>query len=365
VLTLVGGQVLVAGRFVPADVRIEGSRITSVDRGLPAEGEIVACHDRYIVPGLVDLHVNGAGGRTFAADVDEASYEMIARAHASTGTTAICPTITSAPPDRMLAAISLAADLCDRDVAGAARFVGIHVEGPFLAPAMRGGHPAEHLLAPSVELAEEIVVAGRGWVRMVTIAPELEGALPVIQLLAAAGVHVSAGHTDAGGDAMYAAMARGLTGVTHVFNEMPPMSARDPGPAGVVLGSELYAGLIGDDFHLSRDTTRAVLRTRPYGHTYLATDAARMCRSHDDDRESPGPNHLSTMVRHLIRYLETPTEAAVGMATEVPARLLRLAGQGHIRPGAVADVLVIERFKVDAIVLRGNLIERWPNFGRL
>jgi N-acetylglucosamine-6-phosphate deacetylase len=384
-LVLANGSVLVAGRFVPADVVVEGSRIVSIEHGASADGEVVDCRGRFVVPGLVDLHVGGGGGRTFSIDVDEESFGLVARAHGSSGTTALCPTIAAAAPDTMLAAIALAADLCERPIPGGAEFVGIHLDGPFLAADRCLAHIAAHVRPPSLELARKLVEAGRGWIRLVTLAPELDGALPVIRYLASEGIHVSAGHTGADADTMYTAMAAGLGGVTNLLHDMEPIAGRAPGPGGVALSSSLHCGLVADLVHLDADVVRTVLATRAAGHTYLVSNAAAPLGTDEVEHRLPGERviardsgcfgpdgeliggttPLSHMVRTLIRELEATVADAVGMASVVPARLIGLRDRGEIRPGAVADLLIIERHRVDSVVLRGQLIESWPNYKRL
>lgn len=382
-LTIAGGSVLVGGRFVTADVVVDQGSIAAIGRGLAPRGEVVDCTDRYVIPGLVDVGARAGGMCSFAENVDDESYACIARAHASSGTTAICPTITSAPPDQMLKAVALAADLCERGVEGGAAFVGVHVEGPFLVsdrtPSSAPVQP------PSLDFARALVDAGRGWLRLVTLAPELDGALEVVRFLSERGVHVCAGHTSADAGAMYAAMAEGLTGVTRLFEDMDPLDARAPGPVGVALASNLYAGVVADLVHVDRDSLAVVLRARPFGRTHLTTAAVPPLGTSVDEFETGGTTlrvvgdachspdgrllgsvtTLSRMVRNLILDLDMPVDVAVAMASAVPAQLLGLRGRGEIRPGAVADLLVIQRYRVDAIILRGELIERFPNYTRL
>ena len=384
-LTLVGGSVFVGGRFLRADVNVEHGAIAAIGDGLERHAEVVDCSDRYIVPGLIDLQAIGGGLRTFSANVDEPSYEAIARAHAATGTTALCVTVVSGPPEQMLDAVALAATLCEKDIPSGSAVVGIHIDGPFLSQQQRGRHAAQHLRAPSLELSQKLRAAGRGWVRLVTLAPELDGALPVIRYLTQNGVRVMAGHTDAGADAMYAAMGQGLAGVTQLFNDMPPLAGGAPGPAGVVFASSLFAGIVGDLAHVNREALAAVVRSRLPGRTYLTTAASALLgtsvHSHEvagetltandgacftlDGRLEGSVTPLSHQVRILIRDLEVPVDEAVAMASAVPASILGLRDRGEIRPGGLADLLVIQRHRVDAIILRGSLLEAFPNYRRL
>jgi N-acetylglucosamine-6-phosphate deacetylase len=381
-VALVGGDVLVSGQFVKANVLIEAGHISSIGGLRPDRGRSVDCSGCQIVSGLVDLQVNGGGGKMFSLDIDQESYEMVARAHAAVGTTALCPTIISGPSEDMLKAVGLAADMCEMEIHEGAAFVGIHVEGPFLAETKRGGHALEHLQKPSLSFAQDLLAAGRGHVRIVTVAPELPGALPVIEYLAGQGVHVSGGHTATDAATLRAAMASGLTGLTHLFNAMEPLTSRAPGPVGVALGSSLYTGVIGDLLHVSVDTLRATFNARPVAQTYLTTDAVGPLGADAQEFELYGTRvtvrdggcytadgvlagtatPLSVMARNLVVVLGMSPEKAYTMASATPCRLLGLPDRGELRPGNVADVLVVKDSRLERVIVRGKFVETWPRY---
>jgi N-acetylglucosamine-6-phosphate deacetylase len=200
-----------------------------------------------VVPGLLDLQVNGVAG----VDITAEPHRMwdVAAALVRYGVTAFLPTvITSTPETRSAAVATLAAGRPDGVPAGAVP-LGLHFEGPMLAPSRKGAHRGHWLAQPSLELVEGWS-AGAG-VAMVTLAPELPGALEVIRALVARGVVVSLGHTAATTSDVEAAVAAGATSLTHLYNAMPPMGHRDPGPVGVALGGvDLTAGVIVDGHHL-------------------------------------------------------------------------------------------------------------------
>lgn len=208
------------------------------------------------VAGLVDLQVNGAAGHDLTSDPDR--MWDVAAALPAYGVAAFLPTVITSDPRVAVRALEVLAGGPPSGWSGATP-LGVHLEGPMLAPSRKGAHPEEWLRAPSAELVD-------GWSRdagvaMVTLAPELPGALDVVELLVGRGVVVSVGHTAASSAEVAAAVEAGATCATHLGNAMPPMSARDPGAVGTVLASDrLVAGLIVDGHHLDPAFVRVAWR---------------------------------------------------------------------------------------------------------
>jgi N-acetylglucosamine-6-phosphate deacetylase len=329
-----------------------------------------------IVPGLVDIQVNGGGGSMFSLQRDAAAYGEVAAAHGRTGTTSICPTIVTGPPDDMLAAVSLAADLCESTATDRARAIGIHIEGPFVDVEMRGGHARQHIAAPDHSLLEELVAAGRGHVRMYSLAPELPGALSLVRWLADRGIRVSAGHTAATAEQLRDSVRSGLTGVTHVFNGMAPLVNRAPGVAGVALSSHLLTGLIGDLLHVSADTVGVVVRAKNPTELYLTTDAVSPLGSESGTFDLYGTRvtvrdggcytdegvlagtatPLLQMVRNMLD-LGVSVDDAFRMATATPASVVgRSSDVGAVQVGAFADLLVLRDMSLVGVFVGGHLL---------
>src|SRR5439155_8001410 len=264
---------IVAGELVAGDVEI-------------ADGAIVACARNgkrgsgIAVPGFVDLHVNGFGGVDFLS-ADARAYARAGEALLETGVTAFRPTFITAPEEELTAALA--------EVANAApgpRVVGVHLEGPFLSPQRLGIHPPEHRRDPDPALLGRLLAAGD--VGHVTLAPELPGALDLVELLHARGVAVSLGHSDATVDEANAAFDRGVRTVTHLFNAMRPIQARDGGLAGAALAREdVDVQLILDGHHLAAETARLAWRVAA-GRLALVTDAGEGA-SLGDGRYRLGP----------------------------------------------------------------------------
>jgi N-acetylglucosamine-6-phosphate deacetylase len=249
---------LVEGRLLPGDVEIADGRIVSF--GLASQnGRGIA------VPGFVDLQVNGFGGVDFL-DSDAEGYRRAGKALLETGVTAYLPTFITSPEDQLLAAV---AEVPETD--SGPRILGIHLEGPFLAPGRLGTHPPLARRDPDPALLERLLAGGR--IRLMTLAPELEGASSLIDLLLRRGVTVSCGHTDATAEEANAAFDQGVQTVTHLFNAMRPLRHRDPGIAGAALAREdVIVQVILDGVHLAPETARLIWAAAA-GRVVLVTDA--------------------------------------------------------------------------------------------
>ncbi|HKA83156.1 MAG TPA: N-acetylglucosamine-6-phosphate deacetylase [Acidimicrobiales bacterium] len=315
-----------------------------------------------VVPGFIDLQCNGAAGVDISTE-PERLWE-VAAALPRWGVTAWLPTVVTSPaPVRSRALAALRSGPPD-GASGppVAVPLGLHFEGPFLAPERRGAHPAEQL-----QPADPALVADEGWSResgvaLVTLAPELPGALDVVRDLVAAGAVVSAGHSSASADQATAAVDAGVTAVTHLFNAMAPLHHRDPGLVGVALTDErLHVGAIADGLHLH--PAAVALAARALGERLcLVTDAvaalgmpagrvplgALEAFATDDgvrlaDGTLAGSDlSLDRAVRNLMAFAGVALPAAVAAATTSPAALLGLDDRGTICPGAVGDLVVLD-----------------------
>jgi N-acetylglucosamine-6-phosphate deacetylase len=320
------------------------------------------------VPGFVDLQVNGFAGVDFLrADAD--GYRRAGEALLESGVTSYLPTLVSAPEAALVAAL--------REVPGDSagpRVLGVHVEGPFLAPGRLGVHLAEARRDPDPALLERLLAAGP--VRLLTLAPELPGAGELIDLLVARGVAVSLGHTDATADEAHAAFDRGARSVTHLFNAMRPFSHRDPGVVGAALArADVTVQIILDGFHLAAETAAFVWRAAA-GRVALVTDAVAGAGVGDGsytlgtvavdvaDGAARGPNgelagSVLTMidaVRNLVA-LGAPLAEAVLAATTVPATLLGEKAVGRLDAGLPADVVVLDdNLEIEKVLVGGRAL---------
>jgi N-acetylglucosamine-6-phosphate deacetylase len=348
--TLGVSAALVDGELLSGDVRLEGDRVVEV--GLPA-----AAGGRIAVPGLVDLQVNGfAGVDLMAADTDE----MRALAHALPrhGVTAFLPTlITAAATDTDRALDRLGEAFATYDGAGA-RCLGVHLEGPYLSPRRLGTHPKEHRRDP--DPAELDAWRQRGDVVAVTIAPELPGALDLVESLAADGVLVSLGHSDATAHEAGLGFDAGARTVTHLFNAMSPLNHREPGLPGAALARpDIVVQLVLDGHHLAPEVVRVVWAAAR-GRVVLVTDATAAAGRPDGRYELAGVdldvtdgavrNNDGTLAGSALTLpaaianavaLGIDTVEALRAVTSAPAALVGRDDIGVLRPGSRADVVVL------------------------
>ena len=256
-------------------ILLEGERVARITTQLetPAPAATLHLPESTLCAGFLDVHVHGAGG----ADVMNGSVDAVAtvaRMLARYGTTRFLATTVTAPVDRILTALDVIADAIEAaPVNAGAAPIGIHLEGPFLSHEKRGVHPTALLQPPSIELFDRFYDAARGHIKLMTVAPELPGALDLIQHAVTRGVRVSLGHSDAVATEARAGIAAGAVSATHTFNAMRGLGHREPGMLGVVLDAdELYAELICDGVHTTPEAVRLWLRMKGLERAILVTD---------------------------------------------------------------------------------------------
>jgi N-acetylglucosamine-6-phosphate deacetylase len=332
-------------------------------REIPANCRVVDFHDGILVPGFVDIHIHGGAGH----DVMEAGSDAlppVERLLASHGVSSYFPTTVTAPMDATLAALGRLADAVEASVPSGdlrARPRGIHLEGPFISHSRRGVHPPENLLAPSATAFDRFWQAARGHIRVLTIAPELPGALEVITEASARGVCVSLGHSDADLNAARAGFAAGARHATHTFNAMRPLDHRDPGILGAVLtDSRLSADIIADGIHVDPVIVQLFLKAKGGDAAVLITDATAATGMPDgryrlgslevevkDGRCMAGgklAGSVLTMdraVRNVMQFAQWHLQQAVRLATLNPARVTGMKKSGVLEAGAPADLVVL------------------------
>jgi N-acetylglucosamine-6-phosphate deacetylase len=383
-MILSAGTVLAADRdLVPGYVVIKQGRIIRVAGGPPPadpdEPDLISFPDGTLIPGLIDLQVNGGAGVDCSRTGPE-GYDALGRYLAATGVTAYLPTIVTGPLEEMRRALDVVAAAMTRRASGPRAaatpvILGAHMEGPYLNPLRRGAHLSQYLRHPSADEFAETLRAGRATLRMVTLAPELEGAEPVVKRLVAEGVVVGLGHTDAGYDDLNAAAQWGGRVVTHVFNAMRGFHHREPGAAGAaLLNSALTVGVIADLIHLHPATLALIAKTAGPGRVLLVTDAvaaAGMERGtyslglQTVELKGGAPRladgtlagsmlQLAGAVRNFASAGGVSLRDAVQSASRIPARLLGLGRKGRIARGCDADLVVLDRSGSVTLTLVGG-----------
>lgn len=353
---LLSAQVLHTGDAVhtPGWVEVQDGRVAALGPGEPPGRP-----DRrapVVAPGFVDVHCHGGGGASFEQATDAAVATALA-AHRARGTTStVASLVTAALPD-LVRQVAFLAGWVERG-----ELAGIHVEGPWLASGRRGAHEESLLAPPRPSDVAAVLDAGRGTIRQVTLAPELPDADAAIALLTSRGVTVSVGHTEASYAATRDAVARGVRGATHLFNAMPPLAHRDPGPVLALLDDErVTCELICDGIHVDADLCSWLLRTQP-GRIALITDAMAaagrpdgsyrlggldvtvtdgVARRSDDGAIAGSTLFLADAVARAAAH-GVPLPDAVAAATAVPARFLGLDA-GTLWPGAAADLVLLDQ----------------------
>lgn len=360
--SFVGARVLTPGGF-EADlcVTVEGERIIAV--GGPPEGEIVGLEGRLLVPGFVDLQVNGGGDVLLNDDPDAATMARIADAHLRFGTTSLMPTLISDQLEKAAAAI---AALNETEIPGV---IGLHLEGPFLSPERKGLHDAS-VFRPMDEAAVALVSSLRRGRMILTVAPEVVPPATIARLTAG-GVIVCAGHSAATYDQVRGALDAGLAGFTHLFNAMSPLESRAPGMVGAALEEpNAWCGVIVDNHHVHPAALKIAIAAKPPGSIILVTDAmppvggasdsfvfggeritCRDGRCANDRTLAGSCLDMATAVRNTVRHLGVDLAEACRMASLYPARALGLDHQiGQIAPGFRADLVALnDRMEVERV----------------
>ncbi|MGO9658431.1 MAG: N-acetylglucosamine-6-phosphate deacetylase [Acidimicrobiales bacterium] len=377
------GRLVGSGRTV--QVGMSGGRVTSV---VEAPGG-ARC---WVAPGFVDLQVNGYGGLDFNSDNLDADQvtELVARQWGQ-GVTSFCPTLVSASEERITSALAVIAEARRTDPLVRHAIPCVHVEGPYLSAedGPRGAHNVAALRPPDLAELERWQRAGDGLVGIVTLAPELPGAVPYVRAASSAGVIVALGHTAANAEQIVVAVDAGARLSTHLGNGCHVMVPRHPNHLWAQLSEDrLQASFIADGHHLPAATLTAMVRAKGVDRSVLVSDSVALAGSapgnygdvsigqdvtlsHDGRLSLTGTSMLAGSVRSLpdcLAWVVTHTDvgltAATRMASANPSRLLGLADRGEVRVGASADLTIFEldekteEFRLEATVVAGHLVGR-------
>ena len=394
-IVIAGGDVVLPDRILThASLVLDGARIGAVEptaRVDSPRATVVSATECYVLPGFVDVHVHGVHGHD-TLDAGEPVAEIAARLP-QYGVTAFCPTTVACPPWALRGVLDqVAASRANRS-SGSARVLPAHLESNFINPEFRGAQPADCLRsldAPASAAREgdfsgrdilDVVAACRSDVGIVTLAPELPGAIELVRALVSAGHRVSLGHSGASLEAAMAAIDAGARHATHLFNRMTPITHRAPGLAGAVLGSESVAAeLICDGYHVHPTISRIAITSKGVGRVMAITDGTagsgltagatarlggRRIRVTDhaailDDGTLAGSTlTMDRAFRTIVTSFGLPVFAASVMCSTTPARELGLDGLGVLAEGGFADVVILDRqFRVVRTFVNGEEVYR-------
>ncbi|MGW7252852.1 N-acetylglucosamine-6-phosphate deacetylase [Streptomyces sp. NPDC054834] len=368
---LAGASVVLPTGTVPdGRVIVEGTTITA---GARPDAEVIDVSGHWLVPGFVDLHNHGGGGASFSGSVDDALKAV--RTHRRHGTTTLVASTVTGEMDFLARQAGLLSELAEQgDIAG------IHFEGPFISPCRKGAHSAQLLRDPDPAEVRKLVDAARGQAKMVTLATELPGGIDSVRLLAEHGVIAAVGHTDATYEQTVEAIDAGATVATHLFNAMPVLGHRSPGPIAALLQDErVTVELINDGTHLHPAALELAFRHAGAARVAFITDAMDAAGV-GDGRYMLGP--LEVEVREGVARLveggsiagstltldrafkravtidRLPVQDVVAALSANPARLLGIDDRaGSLEPGRYADlVLLDEEFDLKGVMRRGEWV---------
>jgi N-acetylglucosamine-6-phosphate deacetylase len=364
---------------------VEGTRIAAIGHRdqirIPAGAVDYVAKDCTVVPGFVDVHIHGAGGHDVMEGTEQA-LDRITSTVARHGTTSIVATTVSASEEETCRSLEGIAryirshETKTENAPLAAEILGIHLEGPFISAARRGVHPEGAITRPSVEILEAFLEASGGLVKILTIAPEIPGAIELIGRAVAAGIVVAIGHTDADYEQARAAIQAGARHAVHMYNAMRPFSHRDPGVIGAILTDpNVTAEVIVDGVHVAGAAIQVLIGCKGFDTVLLVSDGIAATGMPDGPyrlgnfevnvkggvaRNSEGKLGGSTLtldraIRNLVA-LGVTRKDALRMATVLPARRLGLAGKkGILAVGADADLAVLTpELAVAGVMTRGS-----------
>jgi N-acetylglucosamine-6-phosphate deacetylase len=364
-------------------VLVDGKSIlkvgTQTEVDVPSGAKRIDYADSVLAPGLVDLHIHGSAGHDVMQS-DEAGLRRMEEFLAQRGITSYYPTTVAAPLDVTLRSLEWMANSIESSKQGnrRAQALGIHLEGPFLSHVRRGVHLPENLLTPSLEIFDKFWQAARGHVRVMTIAPELTGAVELIAEANKRGVCISIGHSDADLATARAGIAAGARHATHTFNAMRPLDHRAPGILGEVLSNpSVTADVIADGIHVHPTVVRFLLEAKGEEGAVLITDAISAAGMPDGPYQLGGMDvevkdgrvtrdgslagsvlTLDRAVRNVMQFAGWDLQKAVRIASRNPATVSGAKQKGKIQAGAAADLVALtESGGVRATMVRGQMIE--------
>ena len=370
---IINGKVILENSIKELNVFFEDGKITEVSDRIPTDENVIDAEGLYVAPGMIDVHTHGRNG----SDTMYATFKdlnNISVSELKTGFTSFLPTTMTMPAEDIKNAIASGYD--NKDKVEGAKILGMHLEGPFFSVKYKGAQPEECMIAPTVENYLSFAGDHPDFIKKISLAPEIDGALDLIKYLREQNVVVSMGHTDATYEEAVKGIEAGATSGTHTYNAMTPLKHRDPGVVGaVMLHDEVYAELILDGIHVSFPAAKILSKMKGADKLILITDSLEAAMLPDGTYElgnqkvyvkdgqarlksgnlAGSTANLNQCVRNAYKHLDLPLYEAVGYATKNAADHLGLNDYGRIKEGCVADMIFIDDdINIHRVILNGE-----------
>lgn len=371
---ILNGKVILKDQVIDANVFVNGSKITEISKRQPVDETVIDAKGRYVAPGFIDVHSHGRGGSdTMYPTFDD--INTITTASIKSGVTSILPTTMTMSVEETYAAIKNVAENIDK--VDGSRILGVHMEGPFFNKKYKGAQPEEYMIEPTVENYHALTGEYDWAVKKLSLAPEREGCLPLIEYLVKEGVTVSIGHTDATYQQAVAGINAGVTSGTHTYNAMTPLTHRNPGVVGAIMShDQVYAELILDGIHVSFPAAKVLLKAKSLDKVMLITDSIEASGLPDgqyklgnqpvyvkdnaarlkDGTLAGSILALNDAVRNAYKNLDLTINEAVNLASYNPAKNLNLIDLGEIAVNKTADIIMFDDdIRVDFAMVDGKI----------
>lgn len=361
---IINGEIFIGNRFYKGKVLIfENDRIVDiineVDFSKDVEGlEIIDAENNYVVPGFIDLQLNGCGGVLFNDDISEKTLETMYKTNLKYGCTSFTPTLITTSDENILKAISLVEGI-DKEKYGV---LGLHIEGPYISVEKKGIHNPKYIRKADEAIVDRIIESGKENVRIITLAPEkTEG--KIISKLHSAGIGVALGHTNGTYEELKEKEGYGITLATHLYNGMSSFNHRNPGAVGTVFDSDICAGIIVDGFHCHYSAIKSAIKVMGE-RLYLVTDAVSPVGTDmeyfyfegnkvyykdgkcfgEDGTLGGSALTMDAGVRNLVKHCDITLEEAIRMATLYPAKAVKIDDRyGKLQPNYFADIVFLDK----------------------
>lgn len=370
---IINGKVILENSIKELNVFFEDGKITEVSDRTPINETVIDAKGLYVAPGMIDVHTHGRNG----SDTMYATFKdlnNISVSELKTGVTSFLPTTMTMPAEDIKKAIAAGYD--NKDKVEGAKILGMHLEGPFFSVKYKGAQPEECMIAPTVENYLSFAGEHPDFIKKISLAPEIDGAVDLIEYLREQNVVVSMGHTDATYEEALKGIEAGATSGTHTYNAMTPLKHRDPGVVGaVMLHDDVYAELILDGIHVSFPAAKILSKMKGADKLILITDSLEAAMLPDGTYElgnqkvyvkdgqarlksgnlAGSTANLNQCVRNAYKHLDLPLYEAIGYATKNPADHLGLNDYGRIKEGCVADMIFIDDdINIHRVILNGE-----------